>query len=771
MNRLEMTLQDGWQFALGQKDCAPQGGYESVSLPHDWVIGREVSCPGDYTFREMSQGFFDRYDVGWYQRVITLDALDGDESIWLYFGGVYENCTVWVNGQEAGGQRYGYTPFELDVTALVHPGENELVVRVDNTAEPADRWYSGCGIYRPVKLVRMARHHLDARSIVLTTVLSGRDATLRIVTGQRVRVQAELTLPDGRMVCGDGCGEITLTVPDAPLWSAASPALCTLSLSLMADGQVADVYTCRLGLREVTFGRDGMRVNGQPEVLRGVCLHQDFAPVGVAVTPEQWRERLALLKEMGCNAIRAAHHVYAEEFMDLCDEMGFYVYEECFDKWHSGLYGRYFDRDWQHDLDAMITRDRNRPSVVIWGVGNEVENQALPSMLETLRMLVARAHALDATRPVTYAMNPHFKRPAKIDLSQVKDIQAFVDEVDEREIEDVDERVACISQIAAEVDIIACNYQEQWYEAIHAANPDKLILGTEIYQYFMGHRDNMQNYVERLPSLVPEKVSYVIGGFIWTGFDYLGESMGWPSKGWTGSVFRTNNVPRFSYHILKAIWSEEPVMRVGLLDYTLPDEFTKEHWSMPPYEELWDYPQIGRAVLPVMAATNCEKVVIDYGPKVLILDENSRDANGMLRGFIPYVPGRLIATGYIGGQAVCTQTIVTPGPAAKLAFEQPRPSRAGERVLLTLQAQDEAGNLILRADQPVTFAVEGEGVILGTDNGDLTCHVPYSSHTMPLYRGRVSVLVRTDGPVKVTASSEGLRAAAWTVIPCAQAAQ
>lgn len=765
MNRQELTLKDGWQFALGQMDCAPADGYADVEIPHDWASGGRVVCPENITFKEMSQGFFQRRGIGWCKKEFLLENLQENECVWLCFGGVFEKSAVWVNGQYAGGHNYGYTSFEIDVTPYIHEGANALLVRVDNTTEPADRWYSGCGIYRPVKLLRMARQHIDPRKVVVTTVIDAGCAEVTIRTGTTDTVRAELTLPNGRMVCAAGSGLVKLTVPDAPLWSAKDPQLCSLTLSLMDEETVLDAYTLRIGLRSVTFDQRGFLVNGRPEVMRGVCIHQDFAPVGVAVTPELWRERLRLLKEMGCNAIRAAHHVYASEFMDLCDEMGFYVYEECFDKWHSGLYGRYFDTDWRLDMEAMITRDRNRPSVVVWGVGNEVENQAQPSMLETLRMLVACVRQLDPTRPVTYAMNPHFKRAANIDLSKIGDVQAFVDEVDEREIEDIDERVACISRIAAEVDIIACNYQEQWYEAIHAANPDKLILGTELYQYFMGHPDNMQNYVERLPSLVPERCGYVIGGFIWTGFDYLGESMGWPSKGWTGSIFRTNHTKRFSYHILRAIWSEEPVMRVGLLDYTLPDEYTKEHWSVPPYEELWDYPQIGRLVLPVMVATNCDKVVIDYGQKELILDENNRDANGMLRGFIPYVAGQLTATGYRNGQAVCIQVIRTPGPASRLAFEEAPCARCGEKLLLTVQAQDAEGNINLRATQPVTFAVTGDAEIIGTDNGDLNCHVPYTSNEMPLYRGRVSVLIRITGPGNITirAEGDGLQGAEYTV--------
>lgn len=760
MDRHESILSKGWQFAFGTRDKCPTEGFVSVTIPHDWVIGRKIDKPENYTYREMSQGFFDRYHIGWYRRSFQVNKLNKNEVITICFGGVYENCTVWINGQKAGGQRYGYTSFELDVTSLVHEGENEIIVRVDNTAEPADRWYSGCGIYRPVKIIRMSKQHLKPRDIIITTSIHQDTALVKIQTGTDSPVRALLVLPNGQSHTGEGNGKILLTVQDAPLWSSDSPKLCKLTLSLLHENKVEDTISYRIGLREISFGKDGMLVNGKPEKLRGMCIHQDFACVGIAVIPELWRERLLLLKDLGCNAIRASHHPHSDEFMDLCDEMGFYVYEECFDKWHSGAYGRYFESDWQHDLDAMITRDRNRPSVVIWGVGNEVENQALPSMLKTLKMLVSRVKELDPSRPVTYAMNPHFKRPVKVDLTQIKDIQKFVDEVDDREIEDVDERISYISKIADLVDIISCNYQEQWYNAIHIACPDKLILGTEIYQYFIGHRDNMQNYVEHLPSLVPMEKDYVIGGFVWTGFDYLGESMGWPSKGWPGSLYRTNNVPRFSRHIHEAIWAKKPIMRIGLLDYTLPDEFSKEHWSIPPYEELWDYPQVGRVVLPIMAATNCERVIIDYGPKVLILDDNNRDTNGMLRGYIPYVPGRLIAKGYIGDKEVCTQVIETPDKVAKLAFEPyNHNANQSKAFLLTVMAQDAKGRPVLRSTQTVTFKADG-GVIIGTDNGDLTCHIPYSSHSMPMYRGRVSVLVLANGqaPLTVIASADGLQA-------------
>lgn len=220
--------------------------------------------------------------------------------------------------------------------------------------------------------------------------------------------------------------------------------------------------------------------------------------------------------------------------MDLCDEIGFYVYEECFDKWTGGLYGRYFQTEWQKDIEAMVKRDRNHPCIFIWGVGNEVENQGQNSMLQILKMFSDYVRMLDSTRPVSCAMNPNFKRESNVDISKIKDIQKFVDEAESTDITKIDEKVDRIRKIAEYVDVISCNYMEQWYPQIHAAIPEKPILGTEIYQFFKGHHDSYKNFTNENPSLVPfeKDKNYVIGSMVWSGYDYLGESTGYPAKGW-----------------------------------------------------------------------------------------------------------------------------------------------------------------------------------------------------------------------------------------------
>ena len=277
---------------------------------------------------------------------------------------------------------------------------NEILIRVDNTAVPADRWYSGAGIYRTVKWIEIEKRHLQEQEIVVRSEIGDAFAQVIIETGTEDYVKA--ILDDGEKVqeAGAAGGKVVLKVENPRLWSAEEPNLYSLTLQLPDDERIADQIQMKIGLRQIEMRPDqGMYVNGERVILKGVCLHQDVGCRGIAAKPEIWRKRLEDLKEMGCNAIRTAHHTFAVEFLDLCDEMGFYVYEECFDKWRGGLYGRYFETEWKKDVECMVKRDRNRACIFIWGVGNEVENQGLPSMLADLKMLkeyiyaqIGRAH-------------------------------------------------------------------------------------------------------------------------------------------------------------------------------------------------------------------------------------------------------------------------------------------------------------------------------------------------------------------------------------------
>lgn len=793
--REEKCINRGWQFAL--LPCKPVDfqtakerdekrkqssfdlrselgalSFSPVDLPHDWAVSRPFNKEMD---DGAPQGFRDRWGIGWYKKTVTLEEKKEGMRYLLYFGGVYENATLWVNDFEIGSHKYGYSSFQMDITDEIKAGDNELLMRVDNSVMPADRWYSGCGIYRDVALHIVPEEHLDLWEIQVHTKIEGTDAIVEVETNTTLPVQGilcpiksggenddvtiEVAEPNLSNIeetevffaeSSEGLdGKLQFHVKNAKLWSADDPQLYRLILSTENDK-----VSVNIGIREVVFdAKKGMLVNGVPTKLKGVCLHQEAGCLGTAVTKEIWRERLAHLKSLGCNAIRAAHHTYAEDFLDLCDEIGFFVYEESFDKWKGGLYGRYFDENWEADIEAMVKRDRNHACIVIWGVGNEVENQGQDSMLAILKQLSDKVRTLDTSRPVTYAMNPHFKRESNVDLSKIKDIQQFVDEVSDTEIYDAKERVSRIAKIAEIVDIISCNYQEQWYELIHEQIPNKLILGTEVYEYFCGHYDQMQNFTEQIPSAIPFEYDYCIGSFIWTGYDYLGESMGYPAKGWSGAPIRTNNEYRPVAYMLKSIWSEEPVVHFSVMDYSLDDEGVKEHWDSPIYADHWHFPQFRKTLIPYMIASNCDEVHLFLNGKQFFIPRPSECKNGIITGFLPWQPGTVTVVGYQNGKEACRHEVVTPGMAVALAFDQECDHKEcvstvnlgipekKQHLLLTVRAVDENGNSCFRESGKVHFAVEGAAKIVGVDNGDICSNEPYQEDSVHLYHGCASVML------------------------------
>lgn len=762
MTRKEIELMEGWEFALethGEKRFAP------VDLPHDWAITAPIRKNME---QGEAQGFRDRWGIGWYRKKIMLDAKKDDTCYYLEFGGIYEDSTVWINGHRAGGRKYGYSPFRLEVTDFVHTGENEILVKVDNTKKPADRWYSGAGIYRTVKWLELGKRHLDEQKIVIRSRVEGKDGILSVYVGTEGCIR--LTLKNGSYSCQvqSSTGEFHIRVSDARFWSAEEPNLYDLTIELMDEERCVDCITMKTGIREFSFvPGEGLYVNGIHTLLKGVCLHQDIGCRGIAAVKELWRERLKDLKELGCNCIRASHHIFAEEFLDLCEEMGFYVYEECFDKWTGGLYGRYFETEWKKDLECMVKRDRNRACIFIWGVGNEVENQAQDSMIRILKMLKACVLSLDDTRPVTCAMNPHFKRESNVNVSRVEDIQKFVDEADDTEIYDMEERVERISKIAEIVDVIACNYQEQWYERIHKQFPEKLILGTEIYQFFKGNENQMQNFTCENPSLVPFEKKYVIGGIIWAGFDYLGESMGYPAKGWGGALIRTNGERRASYYIIQSYWSKKPMVYFSALDYSLEDEGVKEHWDIPPFAEHWHFPQFQKTVIPYMIASNCEEVRLFLNEKQFYLPSPQECPNRMILGYLPYIPGKVRVEGYNQGHKVCSREVVTPEMPVQLIFSDGEYLEIPEKEqhMFRVRACDRSGNPYFRESSRVTFQIEGEGRILAVDNGDLMGSESYEDTRIHLYHGQAAVLIKSGKAgetFRLTAYASGMQSGVLT---------
>jgi len=760
MGRVETKIMDGWEFTLKEPE---DQNFKPVVLPHDWAISAPIK-------RDMqqgeAQGFRDRWGIGWYRRKLLLEEVKEGNVYLLEFDGVYENSTVWVNGKEAGGRKYGYSRFTLDITVYIHKGENLILVKVDNTSFPADRWYSGAGIYRTVKLLELNKKHLKPEEIQVKTAISANSGIVTINTGADSLVKACLTDENIKITGETVAGVICIEIPDVKLWSPEQPNLYDLELSLFEGDKLVDTYGFRIGIREIRMiAGEGMYINGTNTKVKGLCIHQEAGCLGVAVPPEIWRDRLLKFKELGCNAIRTAHHIHAAEILDICDELGFLVYEEPFDKWTSGYYGRYFKTEWKSDLECMVKRDRNHPCIFMWGVGNEVENQGQESMLKILKMLKEHLVTLDDTRPISYAMNPHFKYESNVDASKIADIQQFVDEISDTEIYDLNEKIERIRRIAEIVDVVSCNYQEQWYPKIHSVIPDKLILGTETYQYFKGHPDQMQNFSEEVPWMDVEKYDYVIGGMLWTGIDYLGESMGYPAKGWAGSLLWTNNERKPMSYLYQSYWSEKPMVYFAVMDYSLQDEGVKEHWDAPRYAGHWSFPQFNKTVIPYMVATNCEEVTIELNGKIIYVKKPDSFPNRMITGYLPYLPGTIIVRGFVNGQEAAQYTLKTAGPAVRLDFDFEEISinaKAGYEKLFTVRAKDTEGIPVYRESAKVTFSVTGPAELVAVDNGDICSSEPYDNNWMHMYHGCVSTVLRLTGEkgrVLLTAVSEGMYAA------------
>ncbi|MDR1537562.1 MAG: glycoside hydrolase family 2 protein [Clostridiales bacterium] len=753
-------LDAGWLFAdldipNGEAPDCVESGWLEVALPHDWAISR----PFNEQMREGSeQGFFDRWGIGWYRRHLKINDFNPERVYRLKFDGVHELCTVWINGSLVASHKYGSSGFCADAGPYLKKGENLIAVRVDNTAGPADRWYSGAGIHRRVCLVETEKNHFRGLdSVVKTSVLAGGAAQMRVSAAisadSSLNPKITAALYDANMneeargVSSDGF--FTFRIANAQLWSPDNPYLYDLALSLSIDGEEADRVEIKVGIRDIVFDLErGMLSNGKPEKLKGVCLHQEFGGAGIAAGKALMKQRLSVLKSIGCNAIRTSHNIPSSEFMDLCDEMGFYVIEELTDKWTTGSYGRFFKDEWKNDLEFMIKRDRNRPSVVMWSVGNEVDAQGSKSMLEILEMLVKAAKSMDS-RPVTCAMSPHYTNAEGI------------------EVIGADAIVPVVSKIASYVDILGLNYQEQWYNEIHDASPDKLIAGTEIFSFFKGSRENCFNFTAENPWVDVQRNDWAIGGFLWAGADYLGESAGYPSKGWCSGLLRRNNERKPISWLFESYWSDGPVVRIAIVDYTLRNDMVREPWSTPPLSFSWDFPTFASMPLPYMIFTNCEEVKLALRDRSYDLKKPSECESGIITGYLPHLEGAVIAEGFINGEKVCEHILRAAGPASKLVFASFEKAGENQQMLLSVYSVDSNGEINALEHAEVEFSVCGNGKIESAFSGDMLSNEPFNSNKCKLFEGAASVIIRTgkaQGSILIKASSPGLEPAEAEVL-------
>ncbi len=719
--------------------------WQSINLPHDWAVELPfVDDPG-----LLSAGFhplgrkYPATSVGWYRRIFDLPAEDKGKRITLEFDGAYRDCLIVMNGFFVGQHSGGYDPFSFDVTDFANPGErNVLLVRVDATQR--DGWfYEGAGIYRHVWLVKTDPVHVKKWGTFVRSEVRGGQAMLSVLTEVEnhgktegsVRVVSTVVNPSGSPVAKDVTAAITLSPNDEHhyrqkiavshpmLWSLEERNLYKLLTEVRVDGKTVDRYETSFGIRSIHFdSQHGFFLNGKSVKLRGTCNHQDHAGVGVAVPDAVQYFRVRKLQEMGCNALRTSHNPPTPELLDACDQLGMMVFDETrmMSSNPEGL----------HQFGDLVRRDRNRPSVFMWSMGNEepVANTArgIP-ILSAMKALTAR---YDGSRPVSIAPTQRIGTGG-----------------------------------LAVCDVIGYNYMDPQAAAYHKTHPDRPMMGTENVSA-VGTRgiyitDQSKGYVSSYdPYTTTGRASaegwwqfcdsqpWLAGGFVWTGFDYRGEPSpnGWPNVSSQYGILDTCGFPKDTFFYYQSWWTDRPVLHLF------------PHWNWPEY--------VGKEIA-VWVYSNLDKVELLQDGKSL--GTKPVEKNSHVAWNVKYAPGKLEARGWKDGKLAMTTSRETTGPAAKLALRVDRKSLAADGTdvaMFAVEVQDAQGRVVPVTSNNVAFRLSGPGQLIGVGNGDPADQSPDKGSSRKAFSGYCMAIVQsgnTPGTITVEASSPGLASATASV--------
>ena len=740
-----------WKFVVNDSAAFSKPDYadsqwENVQLPHDWNIKMKFSqaAGGSAAYLPGS--------VGWYRKNFTVPKSYAGKHVLILFDGIFHQSDAYINGQHLGFRPYGFCSIEYDLTPYLKIGaENVIAVRVDCTGD-RPRWYAGSGIYRHAWLQVVDPVHITTYGISVTTpTVSDGKADVQVIssvnnatserktvtvsqrildnTGKQITQTAtEKTTIDAQSV-SDVKQLVSLTSPK--LWDIENPVLYTVETTVGVNGKVTDVVTTPFGIRTFKFDAGkGFFLNGRSVKLKGVCLHQDAGVLGTAVPDRAYERRLEILKEYGCNAIRCAHNQPSPEFLDMCDRMGFIVIDEAFDKWKSGYYARYFDDWWQKDLENMLLRDRNHPSIALWSIGNEVQEawDESDTGVERARMLQDFVHRTEPTRPVVLAAQNNHQ-----------------------------------SKFSGVTDVIGYNYLEARMLSDHKTFPERRFLITEELPYYSGEEGNIRSYTTNNPWNIIAENDFIAGGFVWSGVDYLGEAE-YPGKGWPNGLFDICmfEKPRATFH--RAMWNDKPVVRIAVKDQSLDIEPGRDLWQWPRIAAHWNFPDsYNGLIMEALTTTNCETVELYLNNKLMGRQRTADFPNHTIAWNVPYIRGTLVAKGFDGDKEVAQDTIKTSKNAHHLALTADRTTiKADGQDLshISIHLEDIDGNFVQTDDRKLTVTVEGEGKFLGIDNGDLRRADSFAGNQLKTYFGRALVIVqstRKTGHIKVNVSMEGSR--------------
>lgn len=761
----KQCIDSEWKFLYGDGSAAVDNpsvanAWRTLTLPHDWSVETEASqAAGGRVVGPFSTNSVGGYQTGftvggegWYQKTLSVTADDLSGRVELYLEGAYNHSWVYVNGTLCHENVYGYMSFRTDVTDKLHTGENNVVVCVQNMGNNS-RWYAGSGIYRHVWLLRTDEVHLDEwdtfvqtaenRHVTVTTTVHNEsdkaaggkvDVTILDAEGKPVQ-QGDASFAG---IAANGSQDVTLalTVDGAQTWSPESPYLYSAVISIKdGDGQVVDELRKRFGFRTLSFSAtEGFLLNGKNTLLRGGCVHHDNGMLGAAAFDKAETRKLRLIKEQGYNAVRCSHNLPSEHFLDVCDELGLMVIDECFDQWlvakNTDDYHQYFATHSDEDIRTMVRRDRNHPSIIMWSIGNEIPGRIEPAGMEAAARLRADILALDTTRPITAAICGWDQGDAWNSAGGNWDAQC--------------------AKAFQSLDVGGYNYLYDKYERDHAAAPDRVMCGLESYP-----KQASENWtlVERHP--------FIIGDFVWTAMDYIGEAgigaafadhnptmfQPWPwFNGHCGDLDLIGQKKPQSYY-KDIVWRQAPVTMA-----VQPTTSYNNAWGWQLEEQSWTFPGMEGQTVTINAYSRAPRVRLYLNDEV---KGEGVPGNTFWCGFyIPYEPGTLRLVNLDGsGNEVAGEEFVlkTTGKATavRMVYDEGVEQISAEEndlVFVTLELVDEDGNVV-SSDYETQLSVSnaGAGELIGCCTGNPNDMQSFRSFTPTVFRGRALAIVRSNG--------------------------
>ncbi|MFC0877246.1 glycoside hydrolase family 2 TIM barrel-domain containing protein [Saccharicrinis sp. FJH2] len=765
-----------WKFALGDYPDAAKpdfddSGWRHLDLPHDWSIeGKsDINNPSE------GEGGFYPMGAGWYRKTFQMPEDWKGKLVSAYFGGVYMNARVFINGQALGSQPYGYTSFYRDLTPYLKEGDNVLAVKVDNSKQKNCRWYSGSGIYRHVWMVVTDSVHIGQWGIAVTTPdVSETKAVVNIRTlvknetneDQKIVLTTRISDKNKKE---SGANDVTvvlqansekeieqeLNVKDPLLWTTDEPNLYRAQIQIKKADIITDREVQNFGIRSISFSaEEGFLLNGEKVLLNGGCVHHDNGCLGAKAYDRAEEKKVELLKEAGFNAVRTSHNPPSQAFLDACDRLGLLVIDEAFDGWRTAKapqapydYSIYFDEYWEHDLSSMVLRDRNHPSVIMWSIGNEIIERTKPEAVETAKMLADKVKEIDPTRPVTSAMTT-WGQGWKI-----------------------------FDPLMAVHDVCGYNYQLHMAESDHKRVPDRIIVNTESYPR------NAFN----IWSLV-SKHNYIIGDFVWTAMDYLGESgigryyyPGEPrGEHWEANLYPWHGAycgdidltgwRKPISHYRSMLYNDTEKLYMAVKEPN-PDngQIRLTMWAVWPTWESWTWPGHEGKDIEVEVYSKFPSVRLYLNNSLIAEQKTSVDQQFKATFSVPYQAGTLKAVGVTNGKEVETVELNTAGQVTGIRLNPDRATISADGQDLSyiiVELTDDKGFVDPNADNEMVFSIKGPGEIIGVDNADLKDTTLYVGTIRNAWHGRAMVVVkslRKSGDITLTVNSEGLNSASTTI--------